>query len=87
MIKVGIAQLPTIAFKNKNLVEQSKIAGCMYCVKIFPSNEIKSYTDNQQTCICPHCNVDAVIGDNCGYEINEKSLQAANSYWFVKKIN
>ena len=80
-----MAQLPTVTFKNRHLVEQSKNAGCMYCGKIYSISEIKTYTDNQKTCLCPHCNVDAVIGDNSGYEITEKSLQAANNYWFQKK--
>lgn len=85
MIKVGLSQLPTLAFKNRYIVEYSTNAGCMYCQKIYPISEIKSYTDNQKTCLCPYCNVDAVIGDKSGYEINEKSLSNANKYWFQKK--
>ena len=85
MIKVGLSQLPTLAFKNRHIVEYSTNAGCMYCQKIYPITEIKSYTDNQKTCLCPYCNVDAVIGDKSGYEINEKSLSNANKYWFQKK--
>jgi hypothetical protein len=85
MIKVGLSQLPTLAFKNRHIVEYSTNAGCMYCQKIYPISEIKSYTDNQKTCLCPYCNVDAVIGDKSGYEINEKSLSNANKYWFQKK--
>jgi hypothetical protein len=85
MIKLGIAQLPTLTFKNRHLVEQSTNAGCMYCGKIYKIQEIKNYTDNQKTCICPHCNIDAVIGDNCGFEVTEKSLTDAHKYWYTKK--
>jgi hypothetical protein len=85
MIKISVSQLPTVTMKNRAIVESSRQAGCMYCGKIFQINEIKSYTDNQKTCLCPYCNVDAVIGDNSGYEITEKSLQEANKFWFVKK--
>ena len=83
--KVGLAQLPTLAFKNRHLIEQSTNVGCMYCGKIYSKTEIKNYTDNQKTCLCPHCNVDAVIGDNCGFDLNEKTLESANKYWYQKK--
>lgn len=85
MIKMSVAQLPTVTMKNRDLVESSTQAGCMYCGKIFSISEIKSYTDNQKTCLCPHCNVDAVIGDKSGYELTEKSLHDAHKFWFVKK--
>lgn len=85
MIKVGLAQLPTLTFKNRSLVEQSTNAGCMHCCNIFESNIIKKYTDQEKTCICPICNIDAVIGDICGFELNENSLKTAHQYWFEKK--
>lgn len=85
-MKIAISQLATVAMKNRDLVETSSLAGCMYCAKIFQPNEIKNYTDNQKTCLCPHCNVDAVIGDKSGYDITEKSLEAAHNYWFKKAI-
>lgn len=85
MIKIGVAQLPTVTMKNRDMVESSIKAGCMYCKKIYEIKEIKSYTDNQKTCLCPHCNVDAVIPDKSGYELTEKSLHEANNYWFKKK--
>lgn len=85
MIKVGLAQLPTLAFKNRSMIESSIFAGCMHCCKTFTIAEIKSFTDNNQTCLCPYCNVDSVIGNSCGFDLNENSLQSANKYWYPKK--
>jgi hypothetical protein len=51
---------------------------------MFPPQEIKEYTDNGQTSICPHCGVDAVLGDMAGFPISEESLKNAQDYWFKK---
>ena len=83
-MSVGIAQLPNLAFKNRRLVEQSQIAGCFHCGKTFSPQDVKQYTDNEQTSICPLCGVDAVLGDMAGFAITEQSLQHAKYYWFKK---
>jgi NAD-dependent SIR2 family protein deacetylase len=84
-MKVAISQLANIAMRNRELVQSSLKVGCMYCGKIYESKEIVEYTDNQKTCICPYCHVDAIIADKSGYELNEKSLESAHNYWFKKK--
>ena len=38
--------------------------------------------DRGGTAICPHCGVDAVIGESSGYPITEAFLQKMNRYWF-----
>mgnify|MGYP003341055806 FL=1 len=83
-MQISIAQLATVTMKNRGIIESSTKAGCMYCGKIYEAKEIKNYTDGQKTCLCPHCNVDAVIGDQSGYELTEQSLAYANQYWFKK---
>ena len=80
-----IAQFPSLAMKNRQLVEQSTNAGCYCCLKIFDSKEIKEYTDEGQTAVCPYCEVDAVVGDMCGFVLNEEILKKAQKYWFAKK--
>jgi hypothetical protein len=36
------------------------------------------------TAICPHCGVDSVIGDNCGFPITQEFLAAMHGRWFGK---
>lgn len=79
---VGINQFPQLSMKNRHLIEQSTNAGCFQCCKIYPISEIKNYTDKEKTCICPFCNVDSIVGDNCGFVLNEEILKKAKLFWF-----
>lgn len=79
---VGHFQFPQLAMNNRTLVEQSTKAGCFHCCKIFEVTEIKKYTDRDKTCLCPLCNTDSVVGNNCGFELNQEILDKANAYWF-----
>lgn len=81
---IGINQFPTLAIKNRRVVEQSTNAGCFHCLNIFAVKEIKEYTDKDSTVICPHCGIDSVIGDNCGVEISQEILKKANDFWYKK---
>ena len=38
--------------------------------------------EKNRTMICPHCYVDALIGDASGYKITEDFLNEMNEYWF-----
>lgn len=77
--------MPKFAMKNRQEVENSTLAGCFYCCATFDPKEVKEYTDNDKTCICPKCGIDAVVG-NMGIpdEINEEKLRKAQFYWFKK---
>ena len=77
-----IFQFPNLAINNRQVIEQSELVGCYHCLKIFEPKEVKEYTDNKKTSICPYCNVDAVIGDKCGFILNEEILIKANKFWF-----
>jgi hypothetical protein len=34
--------------------------------------------------ICPLCGVDSVVGDMCGFELNEDILKKAYKTWYMK---
>jgi hypothetical protein len=82
---VGIAQFPHFAMKNRQLVEQSTNAGCFHCLKIFSKSDIKDYTDDGKTVICPLCGVDSVVGDMCGFPLSEEVLKQAHAFWYAKR--
>ena len=66
--------------KNKEELARSKQAGCFYCLKIFDPKEIKEY--RKKTALCPHCNIDSVIGDASGIPIHEEFLKHMYGRWF-----
>lgn len=79
---IGFRQLSHFSMKNKALLGISSKAGCYSCCKVFLANEIKEYTDDGETALCPYCSVDAVVGDASGYLVTEDNLRIASKYWF-----
>lgn len=69
---------------NMELFEQEQKCGCFFCGKIFSSEEITQYIDDEEgdTAVCPFCKIDSVIGESCGYEITEELLKEMHDYWF-----
>ena len=59
--------------------------GCFHCERIFEPSRIThwcSWSDDEETAICPHCGIDAVIGDASGHAITPTFLKAMNRQWF-----
>ena len=77
-----ITIFPRIAMKNRKMIEQSSLVGCYSCCKIFDSKDVKEYTDRNETALCPHCNVDCLVGNQCGFVLEESILIKARQYWF-----
>jgi hypothetical protein len=76
---------------NKTELLNSEKIGCCFCGKIFTTNEnnIESFPsivdrdEVNRTMICPHCYVDALIGDASGYKITKDFLNEMNESWFA----
>lgn len=75
-------QFPKLAMRNRQMLELARLVGCYYCCQIYSPSEVTEFTDEGQTCICPKCHVDAVVGDSQGIELSEASLRKAHAYWF-----
>ena len=54
------------SIKNKILIEKSKYACCYFCRERFSVSEIHEWIDNNQTALCPRCDMDTVLGDEGG---------------------
>jgi hypothetical protein len=74
------------SYENWDSVMRSDICGCYYCQSIFPPSEIspEDYTLDMhgKTVLCPHCMVDAVLGDASGIPINPEILAELCEYMF-----
>lgn len=72
---------------NKSWVQQSAFVGCLYCMKIFPADEIKDWVENfddidQKECaICPYCSVDSIIPD-WKVDLSKVSWKELHTKWF-----
>jgi len=68
--------------KHREEILKSNQCGCFYCLKTFKPEEIKDWIDEEQTALCPFCNIDSVIGDNSGVVIDETFLKGMHKDWF-----
>jgi hypothetical protein len=74
---------------NFEELRQSKLAGCFYCLRTFDPNTIKEWTDENYldkppTALCPHCEIDSVIGSASGYDLFPAFLKEMYSLAFER---
>lgn len=83
-IKISFDAVNEHSMHNRSDVLKSTVCGCYYCLKTFPPAELSNvkWQDGGETATCPHCKVDAVIGDASGYKINVKFLTQINECAF-----
>lgn len=68
---------------HKTRLLKDKKCGCFFCMKIFSPTEITEWIDDKKgTAICPHCCIDAVIGESSGFPITPEFLSKMHEYWF-----
>jgi hypothetical protein len=63
---------------HREAVLKSKNVGCFYCCEIFSPTEIISWTDHDQTAICPRCSIDAILPNIDDHYF----LDEMRKYWF-----
>lgn len=74
------------SFRNKSVIEWSAMCGCFSCMQTYSVSEIVEYVRRDQTAVCPHCGIDAVIGDASGLPVSDpKFLDEMNEFWFGRK--
>jgi hypothetical protein len=56
-------------------LEKSESCGCFYCFAIFPPTAIREWLREEQTALCPQCDIDAVIGSASGFPITKEFLE------------
>jgi hypothetical protein len=74
--------------RHRDEIISSEQCGCFYCLRIFSPGEIKEWVDEVDnvgaTAICPHCEIDSVIGSRSGYPITREFLGAMKKHWFLR---
>lgn len=89
-----LAEAAKHCFNNRVEISKSALCGCYYCLKTFPSEAIHVWWDQPKdsvgtgaevlgmTAACPFCEMDSVLGDQCGYELSEVFLKEMHEFWF-----
>ena len=73
-----------LSFDNADSVKASQMCGCFCCQEIFPAAEVTRFLDETpgRTALCPHCGIDAVLGDASGVEVSEDFIRKMHKEWF-----
>lgn len=80
---MGANQFAMLAMKNRDHLAEGEV-GCYYCIEMYDASEIKEWTDNEQTAICPKCGIDAIVAKS-QHELSKDILEEAHDYWFGKR--
>ncbi len=93
-----LALLHKHSFGNRAEISLSGLCGCFYCLKSFHSEAIQTWWDSPQdsvdadteargiTAVCPLCGMDTVLGDQCGYVLNNDLLTRMQRFWFDDSV-
>ena len=81
-LKSKLEKIHAYSSNNKDLIEKSDKCYCFYCKKVMDSNVVNQYLDIENTALCPHCGIDAIIPDCIDEEINSELVEDMNKYWF-----
>ena len=86
MCSQNLEQVYKHSKNNKQEIDKSDTCGCFYCREMFVPKEIKNWIKDEKgdTALCPYCQIDAVIGNASGFEINKKLLEELYNKYFTK---
>jgi hypothetical protein len=75
--KAQIASAIKHATNNEEEVKASEQCGCFHCLEIFEVSEIEDWVEGEEgtSAVCPHCDVESVIGDAAGLPLTEDFLE------------
>ena len=68
--------------RHRAEILRSAVCGCFYCLGTFPPGMVEEWVDDGETALCPHCGIDAVIGDASGLRLDDAFLRAMYQAWF-----
>lgn len=77
-----IDQAIKYATNNKQPLSEGGLAGCYYCLNIYPANEVVDFIEQEKTALCPKCGIDSVLPETSGYPLNKIVLQELRNFWF-----
>lgn len=83
--KANLALLHKRARLNRSFLVKSAICGCFYCFSEFLFDQIVVWIDKDETALCPHCGVDAVLGFG-SQNADQELLHEMHDRWFKPSI-
>lgn len=70
------------SLKHRADIDVSASCACFNCIARFVPDDIKEWTDDGQTALCPRCGIDSVLGSASGVSLDTDFLKEMRAYWF-----
>lgn len=78
------------SIRNHDEIQRSALCGCFHCQRIFPAADVTTWIEENPepngsvstTGWCPHCGIDALIGDASGFQLDSQFLARMRKLWF-----
>lgn len=86
--KYDFGQAHFYSSNHKPELENDRVCGCFYCLKIFSPTEIDEWIiedtkiDYRGTAICPYCGIDSIIGESSDFPMTKEFFKEMNKRWF-----
>jgi hypothetical protein len=74
------------ASDHRGEIEAGRLAGCFYCLEIFPAGHVADWIDGGRTAVCPRCGVDSVLSDKFGAPLKRPFLEKMQARWFPEAM-
>ena len=84
MKQIDPAKAREFSVHNRQALSSDQACGCFFCLRIFDAKEINWLDETDDTAMCPHCGIDAVIGESSGIPITKQFLKSMREYWFTE---
>ncbi len=68
---------------NREEINASSIVYCASCRTFEHPSEIKKFIDDGKTGICPHCGINALVGNACGLKLSNNVLNELHHMYFT----
>ena len=76
------------SFRNKPNIVASALCGCFYCRKTCAPSDVREWVRvEEDTALCPHCGIDALIGDASGLPVTDAAFLFEMYEHYFKKTS
>lgn len=80
-VKIAPVIIHQLSDRHRQAIMLSHTCGCFYCLEKFNWHDIKEWTDDGCTVLCPRCGVDAVLPSHW-VQITDTLLKQMNEVYF-----
>jgi hypothetical protein len=79
---MNVENAPKASINNRAAVEVATVSCCYFCFTTLRPSQVRAFTDEGKTVLCPHCDVDAVLP---GYH-SLAQLEELHERWFTGSV-